>query len=447
MSGESSLTAQLIEKVIGFLNENAEYAVMRNFEGLPHSNAARDIDIIIRKQDFKRIRRQLVELICHSGWKIITYLNSDRLITFVCARNDGNSTSIMQWDFFVDTSVFGILLMNADEFLSDKEFNGFLWHLKTDSQFLDKYLYDRAVGTQYPEKYRSTRIAAENSEYVTGKLARTFGVHSTKECDAVSGKKLLMHAVAHNLRTRPLGFISGITRFLYTFTGNYIRSRTGFSIGFTGPDGSGKTTVIDRTIERLGGVFATAHSYYHFRPALFGNLGEVAHQAGIKKEVDRNYSDPHRGSRTGTLSSLARLAYYSTDYIIGYFAKVKSRTRITRLVVFDRYFTDIICDSRRSRIYLPPRFLNMWRKLFIPSLDYNILLTASAPTILARKKELDEKGIRDINTRIDFMAPKKGYLKVLNESTPDDAVTHILDHIFDTQHRKNLKRLKYTSNA
>lgn len=438
----NAVTSTLIRDVIGYLNENTEYAVMRNFDGLPDSNAARDIDIIIRKADLRRIQPGLIDIFVNTGWKIVTYLNSDRLITYVCARNDGDETSIIQWDFFVDTSVFGVQLMTAEEFLADKDFNGFLWHLKTDSQFLDKYLYDRAVGAPYPEKYRSTYEAAKDSPMVKAKLDRMFGTTSVEECDRMGGKKLLMQAVKANIRRRPAGFVAGVGRFLATFTGNYLRSRTGFSLGFTGPDGSGKTTVIDRTIERLGDVFGTAHAYYHFRPTLFGNLGEVAHSAGIKKDVDRNYSDPHRGGKTGRLSSLARLGYYSVDYVLGYFAKVKTMTRITKLVIFDRYFTDIICDSRRSRIYLPPKFLNLWRKLFIPSLDYNILLTASAATILSRKRELDEAGIRDINDRIDYLATQKGYLKVLNESTPDDAVTKILNHIFDSQHRKNLIRLK-----
>lgn len=437
----TSPTISLIRKVIGFLNDNANYAVMRNFEGLPGSNQARDIDIIINKKDFKKIRKELVKLISDDGWKIINYLNSDRLITYVCARNDGNETSIMQWDFFFDTSVFGIKLMDSSEFLKDKEFNGFLWHLKTDSQFLDKYLYDRAVGTQYPEKYASTRALAEDSPAVKQKLRKVFGNESAKTIDKISGKKLLAKAITHNLKTRPFGLTKDIANFLRTFIGNYISSLTGFSIGFTGPDGSGKTTVIERSIERLGGVFKTAHVYYHFRPALFGNLGDVAHSAGLKKEVDKNYSDPHRGGKTSSLSSMARLGYYSIDYIAGYFLKVKSKTRITRLVIFDRYFTDIICDSRRSRIYLHPKFLNVWRKLFIPSLDYNILLTASEETILQRKRELSVEGIRDINSKIDYLAPKKGYLKVINESTPDEAVTTILNHIFENQHKKNLRRV------
>ena len=72
----------------------------------------------------------------------------------------------------------------------------------------------------------------------------------------------------------------------------------------------------------------------------------------------------------------------------------------------------------------------------------NILLTASSETILARKRELDEEGIRTINAKIDYLAGKKGYRKVLNESTPQVAVNDILTFVFSEQHKKNLKRLR-----
>ena len=438
----SKNTTGHIKEIIGFLNKNTDYAVLRNFEGLPDRNDSRDIDIIITRQSYKKMKKALVELIDRSGWKIITYLNSDRLITYVCATTTEENTEIVQWDFFFDTSVWGVQLMSAEEFLAHKQFNGFLYYVGIECQFLDKILYNSAVGSKYPEKYRATKEAAENSETVKRKLKQIFDCRSVEECEKRRGKKLLLKALWSNLKRRPFGLVVSILHFLYTFIGNYLRSRTGFSIGFTGPDGSGKTTVIDTILERIAPVFKSAHKYYHFRPALFGNLGEVAHSAGIKKEVDRNYSDPHRGGKTGKLSSLLRLCYYSIDYIIGYFVKVKSVTRITRVVVFDRYFTDIICDSRRSRIYLSPKFLYWWGKMFIPSLDYNILLTASSETILARKRELDEEGINTINAKIDYLADKKGYTKVLNETTPQAAVYEILNHVFSEQHRKNLKRLK-----
>lgn len=437
-----NLAAEHITNIIGLLNNKADYAVLRNFEGLPDHNKSRDIDIIITRKSYQQIKNELVNLIDRSGWKIITYLYSDRLITYVCACQEGNQTEIVQWDFFINTSVFGILLMDAEEFLVNKKFNGFLYYVDVECQFLDKYLYNRAVGAQYPEKYQATREKAEHSPIVEKKIKSLYGVNSVKECDRISGKKLLFSAIKTNLLQHPGQFLSNQITFFWTFWGNYLRSNTGFSVGFTGPDGSGKTTVIDLLLEQLAPVFRTAHKYYHFRPALFGNLGEVAHSAGLKKEVDRDYSKPHRGGKTGALSSFARLLYYSLDYVVGYFVKVKTVTRITRIVIFDRYYTDIICDSRRSRIYLNYKFLYRFGKLFIPSLDYNILLTASTNTILTRKKELDEEGIRTINEKIDYLADKKGYKKILNEQTPEVAVAEILSYIFENQHKKNLRRLK-----
>ncbi len=438
----SEISARHITEVISLLNDRADYAVLRNFEGLPDRNKSRDIDIIITRRSFRRVNGELVRLIDATGWKIVTYLHSDRLITYVCARQEGGATELVQWDFFMNTSVWGILLMDAEEFIARREFNGFLYHVGVECQFLDKYLYNRAVGTNIPKKYRWMREAVEDSVFVKTKVKRLYGYSTLAACDAGRRPLLVIKAAATNMVHRPLRLMKDMACFLRTFTGNYLRSCTGFSIGFTGPDGSGKTTVIDLLIENLGEVFRKAHVYLHFRPMLFGNLGEVAHSVGVKKTVDRNYDDPHRGGKTGVLNSLARLAYYSVDYIAGYFLRVKTVTRITRMVVFDRYYTDIICDSRRSRIYLPVRFLYRFGRLFIPSLDYNILLTADSDTILRRKKELDREGIDAINSRIDYLATKPGYYKVLNDGTPQEAVDKILRIVFERQHRRNMKRLK-----
>ncbi len=436
-------SAEFLTTFFIFLNKNGEYAVLRNFEGLPAHNNSRDIDIVIEPSTYRRLKSDLIELIEKEGWKIVTYLNSDRLITWVCACVDSDSrTEIVQFDFFFHTSIFGVTLLEAKDFLKNRQFNGAIYHVDKEYEFLDKYMYDRAVNVAYPEKYRKTREAVENSGEVKKVLKKVFGSNSINECDKTSGKKLLLNAFKQNLCSNPFRTVGRMLKFEYYHIRNYVRSNTGFSVGFTGPDGSGKTTVIDQILERLAPVFRTAHKYYHFRPALFGNLGEVAHSAGLKKEVDRDYSKPHRAGKTGAFSSFARLLYYSIDYIIGYFVKVKSVIRITRVVIFDRYYTDIICDSRRSRIYLNYKFLYWFGKLFIPSLNYNILLTARSETILTRKRELDEEGIRRINKRIDYLADKKGYKKILNEQTPEVAVAEILNYIFDNQHKKNLRRLK-----
>lgn len=436
-----STAAKHITAIIDCLNQSAEYAVLRNYAGLPDANHSRDIDIIISTKSFQAVRKVLVDAIVATGWKILTYLHSDRLVTFVCGIQEENNTELVQWDFFMNTSVFGIVLMDADEFLIRRKFNGFLYHVDIEGEFLDKYLYNRAVGYSYPTRYQSIRLQVENEDMVKNKLKEVCGVSSLSECDRLSGKRILVHAMWYNMQKFPIGTIKHLIFFLYTYVRNYICSDTGFSIGFTGPDGAGKTTVINLLIERLSPVFTKAHRYYHFRPELFKNISDVAQSAGLKKNIDKRYDIPHRGGETGKFNSVLRLFYYATDYILGYFLRVKPTIRITRLAIFDRYYTDIICDSRRSRIFLNYKFLYWFGRLFIPALDYNILLTADVDTILVRKKELSHEEISLINKKISYLSKKPGYKVVYNDLSSNDAVNTILLHIFEQQHRKNLKKI------
>ena len=77
--------------------------------------------------------------------------------------------------------------------------------------------------------------------------------------------------------------------------------------------------MIDLLIENLGDVFRKAHTYYHFRPTLFGNLGEVAHSAGVKKDVDRDFSKPHRGEKTSVFSRLHYWLFHESEIYDTYY--------------------------------------------------------------------------------------------------------------------------------
>lgn len=96
-----NLAAEHITNIIGLLNTKADYAVLRNFEGLPNHNTSRDIDIIITKKSYKKIKNELVNLIDRSGWKIVTYLYSDRLITYVCAYQAGEKQKLYNGIFLL----------------------------------------------------------------------------------------------------------------------------------------------------------------------------------------------------------------------------------------------------------------------------------------------------------------------------------------------------------
>lgn len=442
MSKQSIANIQgLTQTIFRFLNATTPYAVLRNYEQLPWRNSSRDIDIVIRKSDYKKVKCDLIEIIRKTGWQIIVYHKSDRLVTYVCGKIDGERVELIQWDFFFHTSVFGIRLMEPKEHLKERLFNGEIYHVSAVGEFLDKFLYVRAVRENYPAKYNEIKNKVAEETQVKSKLKELYACDSVGMAECVSGRKLLMRALWSNMKRSPVKQIRGICEFMFSYIRNYSYSNTGFSLGFTGPDGVGKTTVIETLHSKVSPVFDKATEFYHFRPSLLPNLGEAAHSVGIKKEVDREYSKPHRSNRKSYLSSLFRLYYYTIDYILGFWVKVKAHKRITKMIVFDRYYTDIIADSRRSCINLNMKFLYYWGKLFIPRMNYNILLTADADIILQRKQELDRQGIDSINKKLGYLKDKKGYYLVSNNHRPEQVVLEILNIVFSEQHKKNMKRI------
>lgn len=430
----------VVSAIFKYLNKNTSYAVLRNSEGLPLKNKSRDIDILIPRQQYEMVKKDLVGIISDSKFKLVSFFESERICTFVCGQVQETSVELVQFDFFFHTSAYGVILISSEGALHTRVFDGNVYHVTKEYEFLDKYLYLKYLGQPYPKKYEGLEALMLENPILNAILEKEFGIHSYADLNDLSTKEFRKSVNTRNRKLFDKKHILNQLSFRYHYLKNAIFPK-GFSIGFTGPDGSGKTTVIERLKEQLLMVYPKVSSF-HFRPIIFGNLGDVAYSLGVKKDVDHHYDEPHRGGKTGIVSSLLRLMYYSMDYVVGYFKRIRRVLVRRELVIFDRYYTDIICDSRRSRIYLPPKFLYGWGRLFIPSLDYNILLTASTDTILARKRELDSAGIDDINAKIDYLSDKRGYYKVINESTPQSAVAKILHVIFEQQHKKNVKRLK-----
>lgn len=416
--------------IFQLLNAKTNYAVLRNFESLPHI-PGRDIDIIINRQDFYSVKNQFVKIFSQCGYKLFQYYKGSEMHSMVFVE-EKSPYKLISFDFLFSIYAKNIIFLTSEEVLKTKEFNGAIFHVRKDMEFLSKYIYNKILKTPYPEKYK--HIEKEAYALYANEINDVLKGLGIDKYSSLSKIKLCLYK-KHLSRMLLAHF-----RYLFVTIRNFLFPQ-GVSFSFTGPDGVGKTTIINEITE----IFERLYKYvpiYHFRPLIISNLSEVAYSAGLKKDVDRDYNKPHRGGKTNVLSSFARLFYYSLDYIVGYQRKVKIIMFQRRIVIFDRYYTDIICDSPRSRIYLNYKFLYWFGKLFIPSLNYNILLTASSETILARKKELDEEGIRLINEKIDYLAGKKGYRKILNEHTPEVAVAEILNYIFDSQHKKNLRRLK-----
>lgn len=429
----------LVQKLFEYLNSNCNYAVLRNFSGLPDNLKSRDIDIMISRIDFGKNKKQILNIILNENFKITTFFKSDRMFTLVCSSIKNGNIEIVQLDFFFQTSIYGLIINEASQILKTRVFNGKIYHVTKENEFLDKYLYLKFLNKPYPEKYGVLREDIKQSQALSGLINEIVGCSKLEEMERLDSFVFKRKVIFSSLRKRPLQQIQMFSLFLWYYLKN-ILSYKGFSIGFTGPDGSGKTTVINAIIEEFSKVYS-AIELFHFRPTIAPNLGDAAHKVKLKSEVDKDYSNPHRGVKTGKINSFIRLTYYSLDYILGYFIKIRPMLHKRNVVVFDRYFTDICADGRRSKIFLNPKFIYWFGKVFIPKLDYNILLTADTEVILTRKQELTAKGIDCINENLNYLSHKEGYYLILNNGSPSEAVEKILNQIFEGQHSRNMKRI------
>jgi thymidylate kinase len=427
----------LCTELFTYLNEHCVYAVLRNYNGLPDHYTSRDIDILIEKNTYRKIKSDIIGIANRLGYNALSVFHSNRFDSLIFEENNG--TDILQLDYFFNYSVKGIHLVTPGIILSKRIFNGSVYYVSPLFEFMEKYLCNRLLGASYPQKYADIKqcvlqeYGQDLDNWMIDLFGSNFATFNMVENSTVPGlRKAAMR------RSLSKGFISEIQfkiEYFYATLCNYLFPQ-GISISFTGPDGSGKTTVLELLKKEYSKVFAV--DVYHFRPNILPRLAFLFHKAGLKKEVDENYSVPHRGKKSSKISSIIRLFYYIFDYIIGYWKIVRPILFRQSVVIFDRYYTDIIVDSHRSNIFLPYKLI-AWCRRLVPRMNYNILLTADTDVILSRKQELTGNEIEGINKILQYISGfGDSYKIVLNNEEPEKAVKEIMNYILTKQSQKNI---------
>ncbi|MDA7484374.1 hypothetical protein N9A56_03510 [Planktomarina temperata] len=160
----------------------------------------------------------------------------------------------------------------------------------------------------------------------------------------------------------------------------------GYSIGFIGVDGVGKSTVIDEVMKIYDLHGDHQYMHRHLRPNLLPPLGDIKF-IGKQKKLDGPVV-PHSQPAGGKITSLVRLIWLLIDYSIGYYCVVYRFIRKKkRIVFFDRYLPEILIDPLRFRI-AGYYFLRAMMFRFLPRPKYYIILYANPQIIISRKKEL-----------------------------------------------------------
>ena len=113
-----------------------------------------------------------------------------------------------------------------------------------------------------------------------------------------------------------------------------------------------------------------------------------------QRETGITSINPHDEALRGTLGSVAALLVVLLDYWVGYLIVLRQFLARSGLVVFDRYFQDLLIDPIRYR-YGGPMWLPRLVSAFVPPPDLLLLvLDAEEEVILSRKRELPPVELR-----------------------------------------------------
>lgn len=194
----------------------------------------------------------------------------------------------------------------------------------------------------------------------------------------------------------------------------------GLSIAFLGPDGSGKSTLISGlTAQDL--PFAST-SYFHLKPVL-----------KPKGHTDTPVKDPHQYEPYSVLKSYGKLMYFIFQYNWGWFRNIRPLKKKNSLVIFDRYYDDMMADPKRYR-YGGYEAALRWVRRLIPRPDLYFVLTAEAEIIYGRKQEVPLAELKRQIKAYRALVDDKKYLSINIARTPEEIVAEITKVITERHH-------------
>ena len=209
-----------------------------------------------------------------------------------------------------------------------------------------------------------------------------------------------------------------------------VKYPSGFFIVFYGPDGSGKSSVIDRLTSEMPQVFSSV-SYNHLRP-------RIGCQSKIVLE---GVSEPHSNPSRSYMVSFFKLVYFLIDYNLGFFIKILPKKMKRTLVIFDRYFDDIQIDPVRYR-YSGPKWVVRIFSRFIPRPDIVVLLNAPANILQLRKKEVSRSECeRQCREYFSFVSNSKNGVVIDATQDVDRVVLEVKRNIVDKMSKRMSERI------
>lgn len=407
-------------------HNNIRYAILRNYHTLPDSCGGSDIDIWVKKEDYKNFVRITNDCAIANEGVLASYIPDD-----TCPRIIYQAYG---WGIQLDVHI-GVAKHRGVPYIDDEtieghiiEYNG-IKVLSKEIDILISFLKEVLNNKKCKEKYciQAAELIDKTAKEDIDKFLKAFSKNARNQIIEVLKKRDFSKTTIQELGilcSKDIQSLGSKTRYCMSQLKKLTRvfKQPGYTIAFLGTDGSGKSTVINAITPILNEAFHNGIRYEHMRP---NHIPSLAVAMGKKKNDEPTgvCSNPHGSKPSGFAGSLLRVSYYMLDYTWGYFRKVfLDKAFKTHIWLFDRYYYDYLIDPRRGRISLPKWILKFYG-IFVPTPDIVLCLGGDPGKIYARKPETSlEEVTRQTNVLKSFCNSNKKAVWIDTTTTPQESI-------------------------
>lgn len=438
---------KLLRAVFELFDEaGVPYCVLNGYERLYASEGmgGGDLDCVVPGAELpSRVATLLFRNLDRIGADIIKWQGSPNHYILLAARDRDDVQYLAPLDLHPGYQHYGRRFFSSDDVLRSRLRYTGAWIPSPDVEFtyyLIKKLLSCALGEaqrQHLEELydrdpdgcqsRLAKFWSLDDAHMIAESART-GDWATTVAQLSRLRAALLH---RRRRAHPLRTIAARAKKLAWRIRSAFPPAQGIHVVLLGPDGVGKSTVI----EGLTGIFAQ----------IFPGGVKTDTPAGLINRPQAASGRPHDKTPRGLAGSVAKAIYWMSYYTPGYLLTVYPGLRTDSLHLSHRYLIDALVDPKRYRYGGPPWLLRLAWKLAVKP-DLIILLDAPAETIQARKREVapDETARQCEAYRALVGALPQG--RIVDASQPvERVVAAVRDTIFEHMSRRTAQLLEVES--
>jgi thymidylate kinase len=354
-------------------SEHIPYVILHSYERFP-DQVVSDVDYAVEHNCLPLLPALEQKVAADSGWVVAQRLEHEAGATWTILVNREDPTQYLMLDctsHYVRNNCF--FLRDADLLTERRRFKSF--YVPAPAAEFIYTLVKICAKAKPPAPYvpRLRELHAQAPRACDDFFVRLFGLDAGPVEGWLERAAQGWNELSRKLHARRK-FGWGRRWAEWQRIGRRIRKPTGFTVAFLGPDGVGKSTVIQAVQELILPCFRRK-MLIHFNP----RFGPPAAGQAV--------TNPQGRSPRSALFSWGKALFYFGRNWAHYLVKQLPARRTATLIIYDRNHLDLGVDPWRYRMQGCHGLLRFLARLS-PQPDLLVILDASAETIRNRKAEL-----------------------------------------------------------